>query len=58
MTARATEASKRAADLVRLGGNPAEVARQLGLDATTVRRACHRAGVPVRPVGRPPKLKP
>lgn len=55
MIARATEVSARAADMVRAGQNPAKVAKLLGLHVATVRRACHRAGVPLKPVGRPAK---
>jgi hypothetical protein len=53
MTARALELTAHAVAMVRAGSTPAAAAKHWLVHVSTVRRACHRAGVTLRPPGRP-----
>lgn len=45
------------AHMQRTGCTPQQAADRYGLAVSTVRRALTRAGVPARPVGRPPVVR-
>ena len=58
MGAKQSAEMKRALELITRGLTPDQAASKCSLTADAVRKAMHRAGMPVRPKGRPLKEKP